>query len=50
LRDFFEIDDRYVLYAALGQLSAQGKRTKEQLKQDRITLDINPDKANPMTS
>ena len=50
LRDFFEIDARYIALAALYSL-AQDKRIEPSVVKKAIKeLDINPDKLNPMIS
>jgi pyruvate dehydrogenase E1 component len=50
LRDFFEVDARYIALAALYSL-AQDKKIEPSLASKAIReLDINPDKLNPMTS
>ncbi|MBZ0166923.1 MAG: pyruvate dehydrogenase (acetyl-transferring), homodimeric type, partial [Candidatus Omnitrophica bacterium] len=50
LRDFFEVDDRHIVYATLGQLFRQGKIKADVLAQAAADLHINPDKLNPMIS
>ncbi len=50
LRDFFEVDYRYVTYATLFMLWREGQIKKEVLKQAIKDLDIDPDKPNPMIS
>jgi pyruvate dehydrogenase E1 component len=50
LRDFFEVDDRHIVYATLGALYKQGKIQKEILAKAAQDLKINPDKLNPMIS
>ncbi|MCB9719261.1 MAG: pyruvate dehydrogenase (acetyl-transferring), homodimeric type [Candidatus Omnitrophica bacterium] len=50
LRDFFEVDDRHIVYTTLGQLFRQGKVKAETLEQAAKDLKINPDKLNPMIS
>jgi len=47
LRDYFEIDARYVALAALGQLSRIDKFDKSKLPAAAKTLDINPSKPIP---
>ncbi len=59
LRDFFEVDARYVVVATLYELAQEGKRSRKK-KADRLDpavvtkaiqeLGINPDKANPHNS
>ena len=48
LRDFFEVDDRHIAFAALGLLYRDGKIKKETLDQAMKDLEINPEKVNPM--
>ncbi len=50
LRDFFEVDDRHIVFATLGQLFRQGKVSAETLDKAAKDLQINPDKLNPMIS
>lgn len=50
LRDFFEVDDRHIVFCTLGQLFRQGKVSQETLDQAAKDLKINPDKLNPMIS
>lgn len=50
LRDFFEVDARYIALAALHLLADQGQLKKQVVKKAIKDLDIDPDKANPMTS
>ncbi len=47
LRDFFEVDARYIVIAALKQLADNGDVEKDKLSQAIKQLDINPDKLNP---
>ncbi len=47
LRDFFEVDARYIVIAALKQLVATGDVDEDRLSQATKQLDINPDKLNP---
>jgi pyruvate dehydrogenase E1 component len=47
LRDFFEVDARYIAFAALFSLAKDGKITKEVLKKAKKQLEINADKPNP---
>jgi pyruvate dehydrogenase E1 component len=48
LRDFFEVDARYVALAALRALARDGHVKKSVLKDAVQDFGINPDKANPM--
>ena len=48
LRDYFEIDARYVALAALQQLAHRGQFDRAKLAAAIKTLDINPDKRDPM--
>ena len=50
LRDFFEIDERYIAMAALSALHADGRLSATVLKQAAQDLHLNPDKANPRLS
>ncbi|GAB4334913.1 MAG: pyruvate dehydrogenase (acetyl-transferring), homodimeric type [Calditrichia bacterium] len=50
LRDFFEVDERYITYAALYGLFLDGKFSQKDLEKARKELDIHPDKANPIIS
>ncbi len=50
LRDFFEVDYRYVVLSALTALAEEGKVTQKVLKQAIKDLEINPDKLDPHTS
>jgi len=47
LRDYFEIDRRYVALAALRQLSLAGKFDRSRLSAAMKTLEINPEKVDP---
>lgn len=48
LRDFFEIDSRYITLAALSQLSKKGDIAPSVVKKCIKDLDIKPDKLNPL--
>jgi pyruvate dehydrogenase E1 component len=48
LRDFFEVDARYIVVAALTALAREGKIKFDLVAQAVKDLGINPDKANPM--
>ncbi|MGC4119690.1 MAG: pyruvate dehydrogenase (acetyl-transferring), homodimeric type [Myxococcales bacterium] len=48
LRDFFEVDARYVVVAALSALAREGKLEHRTVGQAIRDLQINPEKADPM--
>jgi pyruvate dehydrogenase E1 component len=50
LRDFFEVDHRYVVVAALGALAREGQIASSVVEQAIRTHEINPEKANPAVS
>ena len=50
LRNFFEVDERYITLAALHGLSAEGKIKPEVVKNAIQEMEINPEKPNPMIS
>jgi pyruvate dehydrogenase E1 component len=50
LRDFFEVDARYVTLAALTGLAREGKLTFDDVAEAIHDLEIDPEKANPMIS
>jgi pyruvate dehydrogenase E1 component len=50
LRDFFEVDARYVTMAALTGLAREGQISLEDVEEAMRDMDIDPNKANPMTS
>ena len=50
LRDFFEVDARYITLAALTGLVADGKLKKDVLKKAIKDQGLDPDKLNPFTS
>ena len=50
LRDFFEIDSRYVALAALHGLAREKQVHADLVRRAAKDLDINPEKLNPMTS
>lgn len=50
LRDFFEVDARYVALAALTNLAKDGTVKPATLKKAIKEFEINPEKLNPMTS
>lgn len=50
LRDFFEVDARYITLAALNGLARQGKIGTDVVQNAEKDLGIQPDKKNPITS
>ncbi len=50
LRDFFEVDERYITLAALYGLFREGKLAASVVKNAMKELEIDPEKANPMVS
>ncbi len=50
LRDFFEVDERYIVLAALHMLKSEGKIKDTVVKKAIKDLDIDTGKANPMIS
>ena len=50
LRDFFEVDERYVALAALHQMAGQGHFPAEEVGRAVRELEIDPEKADPWTS
>jgi pyruvate dehydrogenase E1 component len=50
LRDFFEVDARHMTLAVLGTLSKNGKISSDVVSRAMKTMDVDPDKANPMRS
>ncbi len=50
LRDFFEIDSRHIVFAALGELARTGVVDKSTVEQAAKEMNIRPDKKNPMRS
>ncbi len=50
LRDFFEVDYRYITLAVLGSLTWEKKISTDVVEQAIQDLDINPGKVNPMIS
>ncbi|MEJ2051443.1 MAG: pyruvate dehydrogenase (acetyl-transferring), homodimeric type, partial [Calditrichota bacterium] len=50
LRDFFEIDAKHIVLAALHALAKEGEIEMDLVKQAISDLDIDPDKANPVRS
>jgi len=49
LRDFFEVDARHIALAALYALAKQGKLSRVVVQKAMRDLEIDPQKANPMT-
>jgi pyruvate dehydrogenase E1 component len=47
LRNFFEVDCRYVVVATLGALAREGKIATSVVQQAIATLGIDPEKVNP---
>lgn len=47
LRDFFEVDEKHIVYASLHSLMKEGKLKPEAVKKAQKELGINPDKPNP---
>ena len=50
LRDFFEIDHRYVVLAALGALAQRGEVENSLARAAIAHFQIDPEKANPVLS
>jgi len=50
LRDFFEVDARYIVLAALYGLASEGKISRLVVHKAMKDMDIDPEKANPMIS
>ncbi len=50
LRDFFEVDERYIAFAALYMLFQSGTMEAKVLKNAIKELQLDPEKANPFTS
>ncbi len=50
LRDFFEVDSRHIVFAALASLHKENKVTADTMNKAAKELKINPDKLNPMIS
>src|SRR5690606_21414572 len=48
LRDFFEVDRRWIAYSALSALVEQGELQPEVLIEAQTTFGLNPNKANPL--
>ena len=50
LRDFFEVDHRYIIVATLAALARDGKVETAAVQQAIKTYNLNPEKSNPATS
>jgi pyruvate dehydrogenase E1 component len=50
LRDFFEVDARFITLAALNELFLDGKIEEKVVKKAIADLGINSEKPNPLTS
>jgi len=50
LRDFFEVDSKHIVFAALGELVKEGKIKTTILDKAKKELGIKPDKVNPLYS
>jgi pyruvate dehydrogenase E1 component len=50
LRDFFEVDARFITLAALNELFLDGKIEEKVVKKAIADLGINSEKPNPVTS
>ena len=50
LRDFFEVDSRFITLATLAALAREGKLPAKVVEQAMKDLDIDPEKPNPVTS
>jgi pyruvate dehydrogenase E1 component len=48
LRDYFEVDARYITLSALSALAANGEMPAEKVKRAMKSMDIDPDKADPI--
>lgn len=48
LRDYFEVDARFITLAALQCLAAEGKFSPEKIKKAMDDMDIDPEKVNPV--
>ena len=49
LREYFEVDARFITLAALHGLSLEGKIDPQVVQNAILELDIDPEKINPMT-
>jgi pyruvate dehydrogenase E1 component len=50
LREFFEVDSRFITLATLHELATEGKIERSLVERAIKDLGINPEKANPVTS
>jgi len=50
LRNFFEVDSRFITLATLAALAREGKLQAKVVQQAMKDLDIDPEKPNPVTS
>jgi pyruvate dehydrogenase E1 component len=50
LRDFFEVDSRFVVLSTLAALAREGQLEASVVEQAIKTLNIDPEKKNPATS
>ena len=50
LREFFEVDSRWVVVATLAALAREGKIETSVVQQAMQTYNVNPEKANPAIS
>jgi len=50
LRDFFEVDAKHIVYAALGNLFREGKIKSQLLNKAKKDLNIDPEKPDPVYS
>jgi pyruvate dehydrogenase E1 component len=50
LRDFFEVDARFIVVATLSALAEAGRVDRDTVQKALADLDINPEKPNPATS
>jgi len=50
LRNFFEVDAKHIVFAALGELAKEGKIKSTILDKAKKELGIKPDKVNPLYS
>jgi pyruvate dehydrogenase E1 component len=48
LRSFFEVDSRFITLAVLAALAREGEMDSKVVRQAMKTMEIDPDKANPM--
>jgi pyruvate dehydrogenase E1 component len=50
LRDFFEVDHRFIAAAALAALAREKKIKSDVIQKAMKEMEINPEKADPITS